>query len=184
MDGFTIVDAIVAVVVVLSAVLAYSRGLVREAMAIAGWIVAGLAAFVLAPAVEPLVGEIPVVGEALGGSCELRVVAAFAIVFAIGLLLMSIFTPLLSGAVQRTALGGADRALGFLFGVARGIALVAIALVIYDRAAAGEPYGPIERSRTAVAFAALQDEIETRMPDEAPSWIVRQYEGLVGACGA
>ncbi len=184
MDGFTIVDAIVAVVVVLSAVLAYSRGLVREAMAIAGWVVAGLAAFVLAPAVEPLVGEIPVVGEALSGSCELRVIAAFAAVFALGLLLMSIFTPLLSGAVQRTALGGADRAFGFLFGVARGIALVAIALVIYDRASAGEAFGAVERSRTAVAFSALQDEIETRMPDEAPSWIVQQYEGLVVACGA
>ena len=184
MEGFTIVDGVVAAVVVLSAVLAYSRGLVREAMAILGWVVAGVAAFVLAPAVEPLVGEIPVLGEALGGSCELRVIAAFAAVFALGLLLMSIFTPLLSGAVQRTALGGADRAMGFLFGVARGIALVAVALVIYDRAAAGEAYGPVERSRTAAAFASLQEEIEARMPDEAPSWIVRQYEGLVGACGA
>ena len=32
MDGFTIIDAIVAIVIILSAVLAYSRGFVRE-----GW---------------------------------------------------------------------------------------------------------------------------------------------------
>ena len=184
MEGFTIVDAVVAAVVVLSGVLAYSRGLVREVMAIAGWVLAAVAAFVLAPTVEPLVGEIPVVGPRLEGSCELRVIAAFAIVFAIGLVLLSVFTPLLSGAVQRTALGGLDRGLGFVFGVARGILLVAVALVVYDRAAAGGAIAAVERSRTAVAFGSLQEEIETQMPDDAPSWIVQQYEGLVGACAA
>jgi len=35
---FTLVDAGVAIIIVLSALLAYSRGFVREAMAIAGWI--------------------------------------------------------------------------------------------------------------------------------------------------
>lgn len=182
MEGFTVVDAVVAAVVVLSAVLAYSRGLVREVMAILGWVVAGVLAFVLAPAVEPLVGEIPVLGETLSGSCELRVIAAFALVFALGLLLMSVFTPVLSGAVGRSALGGLDRAFGFLFGVARGVLLVAVALVVYERATAGEAVSAVDRSRTAVAFAALQAEIETNMPSQAPSWIVRRYEGLVGAC--
>ncbi|MGB2203535.1 MAG: CvpA family protein, partial [Pseudooceanicola atlanticus] len=36
MEGFTVVDAIVAAVIILSALLAYSRGLVREALAIGG----------------------------------------------------------------------------------------------------------------------------------------------------
>ena len=38
MEGFTLIDGLVALVIVLSAILAYSRGLVREAMAIAGWV--------------------------------------------------------------------------------------------------------------------------------------------------
>ena len=42
MEGFTIVDGVVAIVIVVSALLAYSRGFVREAMAIAGWIGAAL----------------------------------------------------------------------------------------------------------------------------------------------
>ena len=33
MDGFTIIDGVVALVIVLSALLAYSRGFVREALA-------------------------------------------------------------------------------------------------------------------------------------------------------
>ena len=36
MEGFTIIDGVVAVIIILSAVLAYSRGFVREAMAILG----------------------------------------------------------------------------------------------------------------------------------------------------
>ena len=52
-----------ALVVVVSALLAYGRGLVREAMAIIGWVAAAVIAFLFAPRVEPLVREIPVVGE-------------------------------------------------------------------------------------------------------------------------
>ena len=38
MEGFTIIDGVVALVIVLSALLAYSRGVVREVMAIVGWV--------------------------------------------------------------------------------------------------------------------------------------------------
>ena len=184
MDGFTIVDAVVAGVVVLSGVLAYSRGLVREIMAILGWVAAGVVAFLLAPAVEPLVAEIPVIGPTLEGSCELRIVAAFAIVFVGGLLLLSVFTPLLSGAVHASPLSGIDRALGFLFGVARGVVLVAVALVVYDFFAAGGAIEAVDRSRTVVAFSSLQGEIAGRIPDERPAWIEGRFAGLVAACEA
>ena len=49
MEGFTLVDGIVAIVIVLSALLAYSRGFVRELMAIGGWIAAAILAFIFAP---------------------------------------------------------------------------------------------------------------------------------------
>ena len=44
MDGFTLVDAGVAIIILLSGVLAYSRGLVRETMALLGWIGAAVIA--------------------------------------------------------------------------------------------------------------------------------------------
>ena len=44
MDGFTIVDGVVAVVIILSAILAYARGFVRESLAILGWIGAAVLA--------------------------------------------------------------------------------------------------------------------------------------------
>ena len=48
-------------------------------MAIAGWIAAAVLAFIFAPQVEPLVREIPVVGEFLADSCELSIIGAFLI---------------------------------------------------------------------------------------------------------
>ena len=54
MEGFTIIDGVVAVVIVLSALLAYSRGVVRETMAILGWIAAAVLGFMFGPQVRPL----------------------------------------------------------------------------------------------------------------------------------
>ncbi len=129
MDGFTLVDAGVAIIILLSGVLAYSRGLVRETMAILGWIGAAVIAFTFAPQVEPLVRQIPIVGDFIGDSCELAIIAAFAAVFALALVVVSIFTPLFSSVVQRSAIGGIDQGLGFFFGVLRGILLVAVAFL-------------------------------------------------------
>ena len=182
MEGFTIIDGIVAVVVILSGILAYSRGLIRELLAIAGWVAAAILAFLFAPIVQPLIGEVPILSEFLGDSCELSVIAAFAAVFALALVVASIFTPLFGAVVQRSALGGVDQALGFLFGIARGILLVAVALVVYDRVAATSSVAVVDQSRTWSAFENLTTTIDEQVPEDAPSWIVERYELLVGAC--
>ena len=66
MDGFTLVDAGVAIIIVLSAILAYSRGFVRESLAILGWIGAAVLAFIFAPTVRPMVAQIPGLNKFLG----------------------------------------------------------------------------------------------------------------------
>ncbi|MFN3644149.1 MAG: CvpA family protein [Gemmobacter sp.] len=184
MEGFTLIDAVVAVVIVLSAILAYSRGLVREVLAIAGWVGAAVLAFVFAGQAEPLIREAPVVGEFLRGSCELSRIAAFATVFAVGLIIMALFTPLFAAMVQRSAIGGIDMAFGFLFGVLRGVLLVAVAFLVYDRAVAANTVPMVDDSRSARVFAAFQERIEAAIPDDAPGWIVARYEALVGDCAA
>ena len=183
MEGFTIIDGAVAVVIILSALLADGRGFVREAMAIAGWIAAAILAFLFAPRVEPLVREIPVVGDFIADSCELSIIGAFALVFAVALIVVSLFTPLFSSIVQRSALGGIDQGLGFLFGVARGILLVAIAFFVYDTVITGQEFTIVDESRSAAVFGRFTASIEDQNPEEALGWITRQYETLVGNCG-
>ncbi|MBD0865461.1 MAG: CvpA family protein [Rhodobacteraceae bacterium] len=182
MQGFTIVDGVVAAVVVVSALLAYSRGFVREAMAIAGWVAAAVLAFIFAPQVEPMIKEVPVVGEFIGDSCELAIIAAFAVVFAVALIIVSFFTPLFSSMIQRSALGGVDQGLGFLFGVARGILLIAVAFFIYDAVTTEQRFTIVNESRSALVFDQLTSQIEARNPEQALGWITRQYEELVGTC--
>ncbi|KUJ80625.1 colicin V production CvpA [Ruegeria marisrubri] len=184
MEGFTIIDGVVALIIVVSALLAYSRGLVRETLAIAGWVAAAVLAFIFAPQAMPLIKEIPVINEFLEGNCELSVITAFAAVFAVALIVMSIFTPLFSSVVQRSALGGLDQALGFFFGVARGILLVAIAFFIYDTVMTGQNFTIVDESRSAQVFAQVSEKIQEQNPEEALGWVTRQYEELVGSCNA
>lgn len=182
MDGFTLIDGAVAVIIVLSALLAYSRGLVREVMAIAGWVVAAIVAFMFADKVQPLVKEIPMIGDFISDSCELSILGAFAIVFAGALIVVSIFTPLLSSAVQRTALDGVDQGLGFVFGVFRGVLLIAVAFFVYNTLVAANAMPMVDNSRSAAIFQNLVGNIEERNPEQALGWVTTQYEQLMGAC--
>lgn len=182
MEGFTIIDGIVAAVIVISALLAYSRGFVREALAIAGWIVAAIVAFLFADQLQPLVKEVPVLGDFLADSCELSLIAAFAAVFALALIVASLITPLFSSLVQRSILGGLDQGIGFLFGVARGILLVAVAYFVYETVITSQNIQVIDDSRSARVFSRFTEKVEEGNPQQALGWITEQYEELVGRC--
>ena len=163
MDGFTIIDGIVAAVIILSAILAYARGFVRESLAILGWIGAAVLAFLFAATVRPMIAQVPVLEKFLGESCELATIAAFAVVFALALVLFSIITPLFSSVVQRSALGGVDQGMGFLFGVARGILLVAISFIVYDRVMSSTPVAAVDNSRSVQVFNRMTGKLDATL---------------------
>ncbi len=185
MEGFTIIDGVVAGVVVISAILAYSRGLVREILAIVGWAVAAVVAFVFAADAEPLIKEIPVLRDLIGSSCELSILSSFAAVFGVALIIVAVFTPIFAGAVQRSAIGGIDQGLGFLFGVARGALLVAVAFILYDRIVPEDQgMAMVTESKSRQIMASTQAKLEEMIPTEAPQWIVGKYSELTAACAA
>jgi membrane protein required for colicin V production len=186
MEDFTVVDAGVLVIIVVSALLAFSRGFIRELLSILGWIAAAVIAFYFAPQAEPIIKEIPYLGDFIGEQCELAILAAFAAVFALALVVVSIFTPLLSGAVQNSALGPIDQGLGFLFGVARGVILVAIAFIVYDRVIAGsEGIAQVDGAKSKTIIAQLQGKIEARLDQDqstAMDWITGRFAALTADC--
>jgi membrane protein required for colicin V production len=183
MQAFTAVDGVVLALIAVSALLAYARGLVRESLSIAGWVAAAVAAFLFAPSLEPLMREIPVLRDIIGTSCELGILAAFAVIFAAALLVFSIFTPLVSGLVSNSAIGPVDQALGLLFGVARGVLLVLIAFLVYERVLGGEGgYAQVDNSQSRALMAGLEADLGDRLPDDAPGWVASQYEQLTRNC--
>jgi membrane protein required for colicin V production len=99
------------------------RGFVRETISLAGWVIAFLAANLLAgPAGEMLPESM--------ARAELRVLIAFVAIFVVALTLTSIAGILLSKLLKAAGLAGLDRTLGGLFGLARALILAAaLALV-------------------------------------------------------
>lgn len=179
---FTYVDAIVAAVVVVSAFLAWSRGLTRELLAIGGWIVAALLAFYLAPPFAPLVAEIPWVGAKLAGSCLILMIASFSIIVAIGLLVLAVFTPIFSSAVLGSVLGPVDRALGFLFGIVRGLLLIAVGYLIYVNFIGDESALALQNAASRALFTETAGLIEDYTPTEVPSWLQERISALTIPC--
>ena len=185
MENLTYVDFAAIAVIFISAILAYARGFMRETLSIAGWIGAAIIAYIFAPSVEPLVHEIPVVSDIIGGTCELGIFASFGVVFILALIVISLFTPLLTGIVRGSALGSMDSLLGFLFGIARGVLLVAIALVVYEQFfATGEGIDFVENSMTKQVLGDAQERLADRIPSETPAWITERYDQLTEKCQA
>ena len=180
---FTVVDAGVAVIAILSGVLAYSRGFTREMFAIAGWAGAAVAAFYIAPMLEPLIREAPVVGTYLAASCVISMIAAFTIVVAGALLILSMFTPLISGLVLDSMLAPIDRVLGFLFGIARGVVLIAVAFLIYTNLSGAEAWPPLDNAASRLVFEESAAVLEQSLPDSIPDWFGARIDTLMVNCG-
>ena len=119
----TWVDGVLLLVMVLSAILAFLRGFVREVLGIAAWIGAAFAAFALRGLVRPFMDEVVQADWLADG---LSVAAIFLVV----LIVLKLVIHVLAGSIQASPLGGVDRSLGAVFGLARGffIAICAYAL--------------------------------------------------------
>ena len=99
------------------------RGLVRELISVAAWVLAFLAANLFA---GPLGEELP---QALP-TPEIRMLVAFIAVFVATLAVCTLFGLLLSRLARVAGLGGLDRVLGGVFGLARALlVLLAFALL-------------------------------------------------------
>lgn len=117
------VDSAVLIVIALSAMMAFSRGLVREVLGIAAWIGAF---FFAASTVDLVRGHF----RDWISNRDLADPVAYAAMFLVGLIVLSVVTGMIGGAVRTSVLGGVDRTLGLVFGVARAVVLVAALYVV------------------------------------------------------
>ena len=120
MNGF---DLALVAVVALSALFAFVRGIIREVIALATWIVGVVAAIAYAGSLAGIFASLdisPVAKQAL----------AFVAILLAVMIVGAIVARTLAGVVRAIGLGFVDRMLGAAFGVARGlIVVVAFALI-------------------------------------------------------
>lgn len=112
----TVFDYVLLAIVVLSALVGLWRGLVSEVVALLAWVVALGAAWLYA-------SEVAVMLEAYVVEPAWRQVAGFALIFVGVLLLAAVLRFLLRELLRAAGLGPADRMFGTFFGIARGLAI-------------------------------------------------------------
>jgi membrane protein required for colicin V production len=112
-------DVTLIAVIVLSTILAYARGVVRELVAIATWVVGLVAALRYSDQGASLFARIDIPPEA-------RHVVAFVLILIAVLVAGGIIARLLKSVVHGVGLGFVDRFLGAVFGVLRGALLIII----------------------------------------------------------
>ncbi len=144
--------------VVVSAIIAYLRGFVREVFSLASWIGAAVIAWF---AFDPLVGFLlPYVQPEI-----LARIAAGAGGFLVALALLSLITGRIAGLVERSRHGALDRALGFLFGLVRGTVIICALYLVVTRLVPPEHQpGWVQNARSIPLVTAGAGEIEKLLP--------------------
>ena len=152
----------------LSVLMGLWRGLISEVMALACWACAFWIAWMFG---EPLAGrfasiEVPSVRLLLGyGICFLAVLVAGALI-----------SFLLRKLVASSGLSGTDRLLGMFFGLARGLLLVMIAVLLFG-------FTPFPRdpwwreSRLLPTFRNGAEWLSSRLPDSVSKYL--DFKGLL-----
>jgi len=123
---FQFLDLILIGIMLISGVLALMRGFTREVLSLVAWGLSAVAAYFAIKQQKLIDLAMPYVDKPI-----LAQIAVGAIAFIVVLIVVSLISVKISDWVVDSAAGAFDRTLGFIYGLARGFVLVAIAYLFY-----------------------------------------------------
>ena len=149
-------DWFILVIVGGSCLMALFRGLVREALSLGNWVLAALLARGFADAVSQMLAE-------WIDTASIRYLIAFSVLMAVSLIIGGLLIKLIVKLVHASGLGFADRALGLVFGFARGVLLVMLGLALLRYGLPIQEDGWWQASRLVPMFNAGLDWVLPRL---------------------
>ncbi|MCC6301515.1 MAG: CvpA family protein [Gammaproteobacteria bacterium] len=145
----TWLDVVIIAVIALSTLLSLFRGVVKEVLSLAVWVLSFWLAFRYSyPASRLLEGAVPYESVRTG--------AAFLLIFLVVLVTGMLLSSFVSRLVQTGGLGFADRALGALFGALRGVVVIAVLVMLAALTPLAQEAG-WQQSRLIGYFTILSD---------------------------
>ncbi len=152
------IDVFVFAVLLVSALFAYFRGFVHEILSIIGWVGAAFAVLYGLPEVRPFVQ--PYIQPDWAADA-----AAGVVIFIVTLVVIFIITHLTTSTVRKSAINILDRSLGFVFGVARGVLLLALVHLAFMLAWNGDERPDwLADSRTEPYVAKVSESLKVLAP--------------------
>ena len=118
----TLADFLIIAVVLISTLMGFMRGFIREAVALVFWVAGVWIAWKFGPLVEPHLGG-------LLADPQIRPWVGRLVVFVLVILAGTVISLILQYFTRGIGLGFLDRAIGILFGFGRGLVLVGLAVI-------------------------------------------------------
>jgi membrane protein required for colicin V production len=170
----TLLDIAVIGVTLFSALLAMVRGFSREVLAVASWAAAALAAFMFYKPVLPLV-------QPYVSSETIASVAAAGIVFLVTLIVVTLITMKIADFIIDSRVGALDRALGFVFGAARGLLLLVVAMLFFNWLVAENQPDWVANAKSKPWLDSLGERLIAAMPEDPQAIIMQRLRPNEGA---
>jgi membrane protein required for colicin V production len=163
----TLLDGILIGFTLVSAVLAMVRGFSREILSIASWAAAAAAAYFFYPVVLPYVT--PYIDNA-----QIALAAAAAIVFFIALIVVSVITMKVADFIIDSRVGALDRTLGFVYGAARGILVIAVALLFFNWLVGENRPSWVAQAKSLPLLEGIGERLQALLPDDPEDSILKK----------
>jgi membrane protein required for colicin V production len=154
--AFNALDWVMIGLMGLSGLVGLFRGLVREVLSLLTWALAIFVAIRFSPDFARLF-------ETILHSPTMRLVAAFALLFVVSLILAGMLGYLLTRLLELSGLSGIDRLAGLIFGVARGALILAVG-VFMARTTPFPKEVQWQESRLIPVFQSLALWLEAQVP--------------------
>ena len=154
-------DWVIIVALTVSTLLSLWRGFVREALSLLGWITAFVVAHFL---VDRLAMELAAVIANVTG----RYVAAYAILFVSTLIVFTIVVKLATSLVRVAGLSVLDRVLGTIFGFARGVIVILVAVYVIKQLIPPQDQQWLHQSVLMPHLNMLADWVQTVFSNSVP----------------